>query len=54
MINNADQFSQPSLIIFTKGANNFDHYCMYVCIYIYNLNTKYWTDVLPFKTKSMN
>ncbi len=34
-INNADKFSQPSLIIFTKGSNNYDHDCMYVYIYIY-------------------
>ncbi len=26
--NNADKFSQPSLIIFTKGANFFDHDCI--------------------------
>ncbi len=25
MINNANSLSQPSLIIFTKGANNSDH-----------------------------
>ncbi len=31
MINNADSFSQPSLIIFTKGAN----------IYIYNIYILY-------------
>ncbi len=27
-INYADSFSQPSLIIFTKGANNSDHDCI--------------------------
>ncbi len=32
-INNADSFSQPSLIIFTKGANNSDHDCIYIYIY---------------------
>ncbi len=32
MINNADSFSQPSLIIFTKGA---DILAMIVCMYIY-------------------
>ncbi len=30
MINNADLFSQPSLIIFTKGTNNSDHVCSYL------------------------
>ncbi len=35
MINNADSFSQPSLIIFTKGADIFGHDCMYIYIYIY-------------------
>ncbi len=33
MINNAGLFSEPSLIIFTKGANNSDH------VWIYNI---YW------------
>ncbi len=28
-INNAGLFSEPSLIIFTKGANNSDHDCIY-------------------------
>ncbi len=28
-INNADTFLQPSLIIFAKGANNSDHYCIF-------------------------
>ncbi len=28
-INNADLFSQPSLIKFTKGMNNFEHNCMF-------------------------
>ncbi len=30
-INNAGLFSEPSLIIFTKGANNSDH------VWIYNI-----------------
>ncbi len=30
-INNADSFSQPSLIIFTKGADIFCHDCIYRC-----------------------
>ncbi len=35
-INNANTFSQPSLIIFTKGADTFGNDCMYICImYIY-------------------
>ncbi len=38
-INNADQFSQPTLIIFTKGANIFGYDCIYIYththIYIY-------------------
>ncbi len=34
-INNAGLFSEPSLIIFTKGANNSDHDCVYIYIYIY-------------------
>ncbi len=34
MINNADSFSQPALIIFTKGADIFG----YDCIYIIKLN----------------
>ncbi len=42
MINNIDTeqyFSQPSLIIFTKGANNSDHVCMYVQVwYVQILN----------------
>ncbi len=29
MINNADSFSQPSMIIFTKGANIFCHDFIY-------------------------
>ncbi len=29
-INNADSFSQPSLIIFTKGADIFGHDCTYI------------------------
>ncbi len=29
MINNADKFSQPTLIISTKGANIFGHDCLY-------------------------
>ncbi len=29
-INNADSFSQPSLIIVTKGANIFGHDCIYL------------------------
>ncbi len=32
-INNTDKFSQPYLIIFTKGTNNSDH--MYIFVYIY-------------------
>ncbi len=32
-INNADSFSQTSLIIFTKGGDMFGHDC--VCIYMY-------------------
>ncbi len=28
-------FLQPSLIIFTKGADIFGHDCMYIYIYIY-------------------
>ncbi len=29
LINNAGLFSEPSLNIFTKGANNSDHDCIY-------------------------
>ncbi len=29
MITNAGLFSEPSLIIITKGANNYDHDCLY-------------------------
>ncbi len=29
-INNADSFSQPSLIIFTKVADIFGHDCIYI------------------------
>ncbi len=29
-INNTDLFSQPPLIIFSKGMNNFEHNCIYV------------------------
>ncbi len=29
-MNNADSFSQPSLIIFIKGADIFDHDCRFV------------------------
>ncbi len=29
MITNADLFSQPPLIIFSKGTNNSDHVCIY-------------------------
>ncbi len=37
-INNADSFSQPSLNIFTKGADIFGHDCIYIYIlYIYIL-----------------
>ncbi len=32
-MNNADTFSQPSLIIFTKGADIFGHDCVCVCVY---------------------
>ncbi len=32
MIKNAGLFSEPSLIIFTKGANNSDHDCIYIYI----------------------
>ncbi len=39
MINNADSFSKPSLIIFTKGADILAMtvciYCIYIYIYIY-------------------
>ncbi len=40
-INNAGLFSEPSLIIFTKGANNSDHDCIYIytvcmCAYVYS------------------
>ncbi len=31
-INNADLFLQPSLLIFTKGANNSDHDCIYTIL----------------------
>ncbi len=34
-INNTGLFSEPSLIIFTKGTNNSDHVCIYLSIYIY-------------------
>ncbi len=34
-IKNADSFSHHSLIIFTKGADIFDHDCIYIYIYIY-------------------
>ncbi len=34
-INNADTCSQPSLIIFIKGADIFGHGCIYIYIYIY-------------------
>ncbi len=33
--NNADSFSQPSLIIFTKGADIFGHDCITVIKHIY-------------------
>ncbi len=36
-INNAGLFSEPSLIIFTKGANNSDHDCIFIYIYKYGL-----------------
>ncbi len=32
MINNADYYSQPSLIIFTKGADIFGHDYIYIHI----------------------
>ncbi len=35
-INNASLFSEPSLIIFTKGANNSDNYCS--CRYALSYN----------------
>ncbi len=44
-INNADLFSQPSLIIFTKGADIFGHDCMYIYIkyrFIFHLYTFYY------------
>ncbi len=34
-INNADTFSQPTLIIFTKGANIFGYDCIYIHIHIH-------------------
>ncbi len=34
-INNGDLFSQPHLIIFTKGANISGGHCIYIYIYIY-------------------
>ncbi len=38
--------SQPSLIIFTKGGNNSDQYCIYIYIYIYiYILTQYWLHV---------
>ncbi len=33
-INNAGLFSEPSLIIFIKGATNSDHVCMYLYMYV--------------------
>ncbi len=32
-MNNTDTFSQPSLIIFTKGADIFGHNCIYYFYY---------------------
>ncbi len=39
-INNADLFSQPPLVIFTKGANISGGHCMYISVLyqIINLN----------------
>ncbi len=34
-INNADLFSQPPLVIFTKGANISGGHYIYIYIYIY-------------------
>ncbi len=34
MINIAGLFSEPSLIIFTKGANNSDHDCICIIWYV--------------------
>ncbi len=34
-IDTTDSFSLPSLIIFTKGANNSDHDCIYLHLYEY-------------------
>ncbi len=34
-INNADSFSQPSLIIFAKGADIFGRVCVCVCVCVY-------------------
>ncbi len=38
MINNADLFPQPSLVIFTKGTNNSDQVC--TSVNKYNLNSR--------------
>ncbi len=33
MINNADLFPQPSMIIFIMGTNNSDHVCRSIDVY---------------------
>ncbi len=40
MINNADTFSQPHLIIFTKGADIFGHDCILNIFSQYPMDTE--------------
>ncbi len=52
MINNADTFSQPSLIIFTKGANIFAHNCTYIYILgVAQINQLVDFSALPWRFK---
>ncbi len=60
-INNADLFSQPPLLIFTKGANISGGHCIlyvYMCVYIYiyiyftvnNMHLSVWKNYIQFAT----
>ncbi len=38
-------FSQPPLIRFTKGTNNYDHVCIYVCTQVFDMYFEFCTSL---------